>query len=358
MKKILFSFAMLVSVAANATVTVTPISTNYTVPPTVTFKVEWTNTPTAPYNNRVWVWIDFCPVTGTTPANSFSTATISNPIKIGGNGTVTNATERGFFIEYGATNNGTTVTATLNATGKFNWCAYGSDYPPNVLANTNSSYTLAGTPPFKLIASNGTTAQTVTGMTLATSALTITPATITDATGYPGLWCPYTGSDLYMDDSHRCMERQSGAGNWEAYIKDNRDDIIYRITQNLDNSWWMAEYMKNADKRVAICNGISYYSGNNKPNCPDGWQLPTSNETKTRFIGYSDEWGAALGTNGRYIGYCISAVRTDIIVQECTQTLVWLDHWKWVYNACDTTDPGYCSCTSNNTGNVRCRRQL
>ncbi|MDR3132625.1 MAG: hypothetical protein LBU42_01205, partial [Prevotellaceae bacterium] len=67
MKKISFLLAMLASVAASAIVTVTPISTNYTVPPTVTFKVEWTNTPTAPYNSRVWVWVDFCSITGTTP---------------------------------------------------------------------------------------------------------------------------------------------------------------------------------------------------------------------------------------------------------------------------------------------------
>ncbi|MDR2358361.1 MAG: hypothetical protein LBD87_00990, partial [Prevotellaceae bacterium] len=83
MKKIFFLFAMLVSVAASAAVTVTPISTDYAAKK-VTFSVSWTNTPTAPYNNRVWIWIDFCPVSGTTPANSFSTATISNPVKDAG----------------------------------------------------------------------------------------------------------------------------------------------------------------------------------------------------------------------------------------------------------------------------------
>jgi hypothetical protein len=66
MKKFSFLFAMLTSVAASATVTVTPLSTDYAAKK-VTFKVEWTNTPTAPYNNRVWIWIDFCPVNGVTP---------------------------------------------------------------------------------------------------------------------------------------------------------------------------------------------------------------------------------------------------------------------------------------------------
>ncbi|MDR3132680.1 MAG: hypothetical protein LBU42_01485, partial [Prevotellaceae bacterium] len=203
MKKIFFLLTMLVSMAASATVKVTPLSTDYSTNK-VTFKVEWTNTPSAPYNNRVWVWIDFCPVTGTTPANSFSTATISNPVKTGGNGTVTNATARGFFIEYAAANAGTTVTATLsNASGKFNWCAYGSDYPPNVTANSGV-YTLRGTPPFTLIAASGTPTQKVSGTTITTSAVTITPITLTDETGYPGDFCIYTGSDLLIDATHLC----------------------------------------------------------------------------------------------------------------------------------------------------------
>ena len=66
MKTKLFFFAMLASVAASATVKVTPMSTDYAAQK-VTFKVEWTNSPSAPYNNCVWVWIDFCPINGTTP---------------------------------------------------------------------------------------------------------------------------------------------------------------------------------------------------------------------------------------------------------------------------------------------------
>jgi uncharacterized protein (TIGR02145 family) len=301
-----FFFAMLISVAASATVTVTPISTDYSAKK-VTFKVAWTNSPTAPYNNRVWVWVDLCPVTGTIPATSFSTATISSPAKTGGNGTVTNATARGFFIEYGATNAGTTVTATLsNATGEFNWCAYGSDYPPNVLANTNGSYTLAGTPPFTLIASNGTTVQTGNGKTIATAAVTITPATITDATGYPGLWCPYTGSDLYMDATHRCRERQSGAYNWEAWIKDTRDNQIYRITQFTDNSWWFADNLSFQEKVIAICSGVTQYYGSNHPDCPTGWQIPIIADLNKRWIDYdhvvNDQYGGSFNSNILYVG--------------------------------------------------------
>jgi uncharacterized protein (TIGR02145 family) len=254
------------------------------------------------------VWVDFCSINGSTPDYSFSAATISNATKNSGNGTVTysSTNQRGFFIEYAnATNAGTTVTATLsNANGKFNWCAYGSDYPPNVLANTNSSYTLAGSPPFKLIAANGTT-QSVAGKTIAISAVTVTPATITDATGYPGLWCPYTGSDLLMDADHRCRQRQNqdGAYNWEAWIKDSRDGESYRIVLMPDTKWWLAQNVKYANTGTqpswcdkdecgkyytrAEARGSSGTGANKQGVCPDNWSIPLYNDYVTIFAAYS-----------------------------------------------------------------------
>jgi hypothetical protein len=119
--KLFFLPAMLVSVAASATVTVTPLSTDYSTNK-VTFKVSWSG---AAANNRVWVWVDFCSVAGTTPG-AFAPATIS-PVSVAG-GSYDGQDGRGLYI-YG---NPSTVTATLgNASGKFNWCAYASDYPPN-----------------------------------------------------------------------------------------------------------------------------------------------------------------------------------------------------------------------------------
>ena len=313
MKTKLFIFAMLASVAANATVTVTPISTDYATQK-VTFKVEWTNTPSAPYNNRVWVWVDFCPVTGTAPANSFSTATISNPAKTDGNGTITGATTRGFFIEYGATNSGTTVTATLsNASGKFNWCAYASDYPPNVTLD-KGTYTFKGTTNFIV----NTPAQTITTKTIAKTNLTVTSSsTFTDATGCPGigsLYCPYTGSDLYMDATHLCQQRTNGAKNWEAWIKDTRDNELYRIVFMPDDKWWLAQNVKLASyggsavgTAISGCTkdecgraytyaqaygawgGTSESTGNVQGVCPGGWLLPTSSNATALFNSIGNE---------------------------------------------------------------------
>ena len=297
-----FFFAMLASVAASATVMVTPISTDYTVQ-MVTFSVSWTNSPTAPYNNRVWIWIDFCPVTGTTPATSFSTATISNPTKTNGNGTITNATARGFFIEYGATNTGTTLTAILSnaPAGKFNWCVYGSDYPPDVTFD-KGTYTFKGTTNF--IISNP--AQTLTTKTIVKANLTVTSSTtFTDATGYPGigsLYCPYTGNDLYMDATHLCQQRSSGAKNWEAWIKDTRDNELYRVVKMPDDKWWLAQNVKYASVGSAIsgctkdecgrgytyaqayasyAGGTSGFGSNVQGICPPGWLLPIQSDWNT-----------------------------------------------------------------------------
>jgi hypothetical protein len=307
MKKIFFFSAMLASITTSATVTVTPLGVDYATKK-VTFSVSWTNSPAAPYNNRVWIWIDFCPVTGTTPG-SFSPATITSPIKTGGNGTITNVTARGFFIGYSTTNAGTTVTATLSnaPAGHFNWCAYGSDYPPNVTLD-NGPYTFKGTSDF-IVSSH---AQPVTTKTIARTSFTVnSSSTFTDATGCPGigqLYCPYTGSDLIMDATHLCQQRTSGAKNWEAYIKDSRDNQIYRITQFSDGSWWFADDLAIAVKSVGTCSGKRYYVGNDKPSCPTAWRLPTFSEFDNRWkvstctdVALTDNYGAPL-TLGCYYG--------------------------------------------------------
>jgi hypothetical protein len=127
------------------------------------------------------VWVDFCSIAGTTPG-TFTPATIS-PVSVT-NGSYDGENGRGFYI-YG---NPSTVTATLsNATGKFNWCAYGSDYPPNAVDNTSGGYDFRGTPPFVITTSAGTAevnAYTYSGGTI---------TALTDATGCPGALCGKNG---------------------------------------------------------------------------------------------------------------------------------------------------------------------
>ena len=175
MRTILFFFALLASITASAAVTVTPLSVEYSKQK-VTFRVAWTGTP---YNNRVWVWIDLCPVAGTSPG-TFAKAIISAAAATAGSIDAASLNGRGFYV----TTNPSTVTATLsNATGKFNWCAYGSDYPPNAIDNSSGGYALRGSPPFIITTSSGTTevhANTFSGGVI---------TALTDATGCPGALC-------------------------------------------------------------------------------------------------------------------------------------------------------------------------
>ena len=301
MKKILFFlFALFASIAANAAVTVTPLNVNYGTK-TVTFRVSWTGTAA---NDRAWVWVDLCPVAGTTPG-TFAQAVISSPSAIAGSIATVSGNTRGFYV----TTNPSTVTATLsNATGKFNWCVYGSDAPPNVTV-AGDTYTLYGSPPFILTAADGSTTQTVAATSIATSAVTITPVTLTDQTGCPGVFCIYSGSDLYIDGTHLCQQRATGAKNWEAWIKDTRDDELYRIVLMPDTNWWLAQNVRYAGTGAAITisnctpekcgrnytatevnsaqGGTSGIGQGIQGVCPNGWILPTQSDWTLFFNGIS-----------------------------------------------------------------------
>jgi hypothetical protein len=174
MKTILFFFALLAGITASANVYVTPLSADY-IKKTVTFRVEWTGDAA---NNRVWVFIDFCPMDGTT-SGTFAQAVISGATATAGSINAATLPGRGFYV----TANLTTVTATLsNADGQFNWCVYGSDFPPNAV-DDGSGYILRGSLPFKITTTTGALEVNAYGYTGGTV------TAITDATGEPGILC-------------------------------------------------------------------------------------------------------------------------------------------------------------------------
>ncbi|MDR0581399.1 MAG: hypothetical protein LBG31_00375 [Prevotellaceae bacterium] len=255
--------------------------------------MSWTNQSTDSHRNKVWLFVDFQPVISPTQKGNWQPATITGTVQKTA-GTVSEQSNRGFFLEGTTTNFSATVTVQLsNINDPFNWCAYASDYPPNVTLD-EGTYTFKGTTDF-IVSSH---AQPVTTKTIARTSLTVnSSSTFTDATGCPGigqLYCPYTGSDLIMDATHLCQQRASGAKNWEAYIKDTRDNEYYRIILMPDTKWWLAQnvkyaqtgtqpnwcnkdecgrYYNHADVRSAW--GGTSGSGSNKQGiCPPGWVLP------------------------------------------------------------------------------------
>jgi hypothetical protein len=223
MKTKIFFFAMLANITASATVTVTPLDVNYGAK-TVKFRVAWTGTAA---NNRVWVWVDLCPIAGTT-AGTFAKAVISGATATAGSITTVAGNTRGFYV----TANPSTVTATLsNATGKFNCCVYGSDFPPNAIDNSSGGYALRGSPPFIITTSSGTTA--VSAKTYSGGTITA----LTDATGCPGVLCGKDGetagllnccvtgitncSGMCMSNCQSCAGcslLRSGGENYSAFL--------------------------------------------------------------------------------------------------------------------------------------------
>ena len=305
MKKIFFLFTMLASMAASAqsTVQIIPVSATYTNSPTIQFKVSWTNQTTDNHRNKVWIFVDFQTVISPTQKGNWQPATITGTVQKTA-GIVSEQSNRGFFLEGTTTNFSSTVTIQLSNTGtQFNWCAYASDYPPNVILD-KGTYIFNGTTNF-IVSSH---VQPVTTKTIVKENLTVnSSSTFTDATGCPGigcLYCPYTGSDLYMDASHLCQQRASGAQNWEAWIKDTRDNELYRIVLMPDNKWWLAQNIKlehynnstvGTTVNISGCTkeacgrwysfteangnygGTSGSGANKQGICPDGWILPVAN---------------------------------------------------------------------------------
>jgi hypothetical protein len=306
MRTTFFFLAMFASVAASAQVTnVEPVGANYTNK-TVSFRVWWNaGSRDATHLAKVWVWVDYITVNSnnTTSGNSWTRATVGSVS--GGVTSYDGSYRSGFWLEGNAsTNYSATVTVQLtNVPAKFNWCAYVSDYPPNVTA-ANGTYTFKGTPPFTLIAANGTTSQAVTGTTLATSALTITPTTIRDKTECPGVFCIYSGSDLYIDATHHCQQRITGAQNWEAWIKDSRDNELYRIVLMPDNKWWLAQNLKYAQTgtqpswctkdecgryyTAAQARASSGTGANKQGVCPNNWVIPVYSNFQDILTAYSN----------------------------------------------------------------------
>jgi hypothetical protein len=185
MKKFFFLFAMLLSIHAfTQNINVESISTTYTGTPTVKFRVSWTGARTYRHNTKVWVFVDYQKVEGNAPSGAWTRAAVASTPTVSSSpassATLVDGNNKGFWLNGADGNYSTTVTVPLSdVSAKFRWCAYATDYPPNVVILGNNSYTLHGSRPFVI---NGTTLPA----NQTTYSGTIT--SFTDATGAPGIF--------------------------------------------------------------------------------------------------------------------------------------------------------------------------
>ncbi len=298
----------------------------------ITFALSWAaGTRNATHLSKVWVLVDYTTVTNPNTTGAWQRATVASATATSGTVTYDSSNRQGFFVQGTDGAFSSTVTVTLSSVPtKFNWCATATDYPPNVTA-TGGTYTLHGTAPFTLLAADGSSTQVVNGATIAASALTVAPVTVRDATGCPGVFCIYTGADLYIDATHACQQRTSGAQNWEAWIKDSRDNELYRIVLMPDNKWWLAQNVKlasyngttvgsaisrcTADEcgRAYTCaevygakGGTSGSTGNVQGICPNGWLLPIRGDLATMANAISTNQSTACAALIAYNHTCAS----------------------------------------------------
>ncbi len=284
-KLILLSLLLPLWSISSAAVQIQTLSADY-ANKRVTFALSWAaGTRNATHLSKVWVFVDYQEVTNPNTTGAWQRATVDlSALPAGGSADGANA--KGFWYQGQATaaQSATITVALTNVPAKFNWCATATDYPPNVTA-TGGTYTLHGTAPFTLVAADGVSTQVVNGNSIAASALTVAPVTIRDATGCPGVFCPYTGTDLFVDGTHICQQRATGAQNWEAWIKDVRDDKLYRIVQMPNEEWWFAQSLAREFGSYYTYSGTLYYL-NGSAGCPSGWAIPTTTEWTTLLETY------------------------------------------------------------------------
>ncbi len=273
MKKIYYLLLLMLCAhagyAANCIAT-TRVSVNYKTQQ-VTFKLTWTGCNGTTHLNKVWCFVDFQTVDAAGNKGAWKRATVSGAATVT-NGTYAAGNTTGFYVT-GSNGQSATVTVKLgNASGKFNWCAFATDYPPNAIM-TNGSYILKGTPPFTL---NGTA--TVSQKKYNGNRIT----TITDATNNPG------GFIIDYIDYAGCSTNTINLGS-----------VGFTSTQ----TWVVGAQTWSAPVTATYCNKTAYSSPTSAPYgtdcrnntnghlfswcmvkryaaqlCPSPWRVPTTTD--------------------------------------------------------------------------------
>jgi len=259
MKKISFillSALCSYSAYAQSCVTAKQVRADYTKnPPEVTFELHWgiCNQTTNLY--RVWVFVDIQPVNEVTgQKNVWMSASFTgrpNVINATSSETVTGNT-RGFYV---TGDNGQTATIIMqinNAPAKFNWCAFATDYPPNIGEIISGSYTLRGTQSF-VVSGN-----TIPGKRISS---TSTISSLTDATGCPGC---VAIKDFQLSGTNVSIDCCPNLTPVNGICRDLAAESATKIP------------CEGAELAVKLTEFYSTWTSNNTSGCSAGWFRPTA----------------------------------------------------------------------------------
>ena len=173
---------------AQTSVTVTPITANYSsTPPTVKFKVSWSSRD-ANHRSKVWLLVDYKRIKGNAYTGDWLRAGIDVlPTANAGTVSLESGNDKGFWLQGtdGAFAATVTVPVTVDFTGyskSFGWCGVASDRPPHAV-ETSGHYALYGTKPFIIQTHPTNNSNTVTENSNTYSGCIYG---LTDATGCPG----------------------------------------------------------------------------------------------------------------------------------------------------------------------------
>ncbi len=269
-----------------AAVQVQNISTDY-ANKRVTFNLSWAaGTRNATHLSKVWVLVDYVEVNAlNAPTGAWQRATVVSATAT--NGTVSGNTGRGFFLQGTDGTFSSTVTVTLSGVpAKFNWCAYATDYPPQMIVNSATDITLKGTVPFIVKYTDNTTDK----VNAKTYSIQVgkTLASITDATAATGTIQCLTRNKMAVN-GYCC----TGQTLINGYCRDlAADGAIYIAgcgeVKNGHSAWPNGEvcsYPSNAcaqailnASRGCYCNMV----------CTSGW--PWSGRVPTYYVAIANDW--------------------------------------------------------------------
>ncbi|MDR3351062.1 MAG: hypothetical protein LBN98_05415 [Prevotellaceae bacterium] len=188
--------SLLYSGALSAQVSVSNVSTDYAAKQ-ISFTVSWT---AAPYNNQIWVIVDYIKVENVATVGGWSRAEVTSVSATGNGAAATVPGNLGFWLNTSSASGSANITVTLSlAAGvtQFNWCAYALDKPPVAELKTAGGYNLKGTPPFTV---NGTQL----GATITTFGAGTCITSLSDATNNPTAILPALPALSSSNSPSRC----------------------------------------------------------------------------------------------------------------------------------------------------------